>query len=235
MIKKGLFIIFLLVIGGTSLLAFPLPRSKNRRGLKHTFLIKADYFPASDLANLLEYHSEELAGTISISSPFGMEFEFSSMVGQHFELATGFGYYRQTATASATIFSGIAERIEGKGTFETIPLTFTIKLLPLGRKREYLLIPYLGGGIGGYLGLIKVEASSTTSNIKLSLGTYTGELAWHLTGGIEFAFSKRFGVLAEVKGIFPFFFIAPEVEEIEEMEALKFKGFLISFGLAYHF
>jgi hypothetical protein len=229
-IKPVIVSLLLVMAAGFLAPAFSNDEVRNKR-LGHGIVAKIDYFPTNELATNLRYQAGDLSASLAISPLWGAKLELTSMVGRYVEIATGAGYYRQTVDLTLRV-SG--EEAYGNGLLRIIPLTFTVRGLPLGRVPERLIIPYVGVGVGGYIGLGEVEGTTTISEDKFSAEGYSGEFGWHLIAGAELALSRRFGLVVEIKRIFS---IANTVTglEVEEAKALSLEGTVASFGIAYHF
>lgn len=81
------------------------------------------------------------------SASFGGEWLVG--LGDYVEAGVGLGYYRRTVPSVYDGFvSGDGSEIEQDLKFRIIPITATVRFLPLGRRG--LVQPYIGGGLGLY-------------------------------------------------------------------------------------
>lgn len=75
--------------------------------------------------------------------------EWSTGVGRFFEVGVGLDYYRgRTASVYLDYLDADGYEIEQEFSLRVTPLTFTLRVTPLGRDAP--LQPYFGGGVGVY-------------------------------------------------------------------------------------
>jgi len=233
-----LFILFAIAIA-----AFPREhqirryRRPPRFGMKNAITVKLGYFMPAGESDLWEYNSELLTVSPSDFNDFSLEVEFSSMAGRFAEFALGFGYYQATHYSSYRDYvDSEGNPIEQQLSLRIIPITFTFKGLPLGRKRGMSVIPYLGAGFGIYFWRYE-EVGDYIDFTDMTIWPTAFEspgsdLGFHLVAGAEIPVTNQVGVIIEIKKTY---LKGKLSSDFVGFERFDLGGLALNFGASYRF
>lgn len=224
---------------------------------------KVGYFMPRAMSDLWDIEFENMTYTKSQFQNTDFSFGYEYFVSREFSVVMSVSGY--TKNKSGIYNDYVGEDIDGEFfafdygegspishvfSVSVTPLQASLKLTPLGRKGK--LIPFVGGGVGGYLWTVRIQGDMVDFNageefldlddntIVIGYPTYTVDareenklsFGFHVFGGVLLPIANRISMEAEVKynklnGAFKDGFIG--------FEPFDLGGWTISLGMNYWF
>jgi hypothetical protein len=244
MMSKRYIGIALLILFASAFAVYPMGqwasqyrREPSRFYRRKAIIVKLGYFMPDGQSDLWEYNSELLTVSPQDFNGLSLEAEFSAMTGNYLEFALGFGYY------DSVHYSEYRDYLDSEGypieqqlSLRITPITFTFKGLPLGRKINSTIVPYVGGGFGVYLWRydeIGDYIDFTDFTIWPTAFESSGaDLGFHLVAGAEIPIGSQLGAVVEVKKTY----IKGKLSgDFVGFERFDLGGLMLNFGVSYRF
>lgn len=224
---------------------------------------KVGYFMPRAMSDLWDIEFENMTYTKSQFQNTDFSFGYEYFVSREFSVVMSVSGY--TKNKSGIYNDYVGENIDGEFfafdygegspishvfSVSVTPLQASLKLTPLGRKGK--LIPFVGGGVGGYLWTVRIQGDMVDFNageefldlddntIVIGYPTYAVDareenklsFGFHVFGGVLLPIANRISMEAEVKynklnGAFKDGFIG--------FEPFDLGGWTISLGMNYWF
>jgi len=181
--------------------------------LDNSIGIKLGYFMPNGKSDLWDYNAEYLTMSVEDFNRTSVGIELNFGVNNYLDIGIGVDFYRGSIPTEYRDWTDeFGYPIEQTISLRIVPLTFTAKILPLGRwrvpgprERRTLnsVIPYVGGGVGLYFwryeevgDYIDFYDMTIYTTFFLSKGTDVG---FHLLGGVEIPIGSNWSVTAEMR------------------------------------